>query len=110
MHTLLRFAGTVGAILLLANAALKGRRRMPDKYLARLGTGWVISLVALALVGWRAQAASAAQLVETGGDAPRGAPRRARRRAHRAHRAGRPGGVLKVVDAKSRQDVTAALP
>lgn len=41
----------ITAVLLLAAAALKGRRRMPDRHLARLGTGWVISLIALALVG-----------------------------------------------------------
>ena len=39
------------AIGLLALAVLKGRRRMPDRHLARLGTGWVISLAALVLVG-----------------------------------------------------------
>lgn len=41
----------LAAVIALALAALKGRRRMPSKHLARLGTGWLISLVALSLVG-----------------------------------------------------------
>lgn len=39
------------AIGLLARAVTKGRARMPDKRMARLGTGWAISLAALSLVG-----------------------------------------------------------
>ncbi len=39
------------AIIMLARAVVRGRARMPEKRYARLGTGWVISLAALSLVG-----------------------------------------------------------
>lgn len=41
----------VGAILLLARGVSRGRKRQDEKRLAALGTGWLISLIALSLVG-----------------------------------------------------------
>ena len=41
----------LAAIALLARAVVRGRARMPDKRFGRIGTGWVISLTALSLVG-----------------------------------------------------------
>ena len=41
----------VGSVLLIARGVVWGRLRIGDRYLAGLGTGWLISLIALVLVG-----------------------------------------------------------